>query len=134
VLPAGLDEGLRVIEAVVTMNGAEAESLVLPLTVIVYVPTTAVDKTVNDPNIEPLMENVHVAAVTMVVGVLVTHGYVPASLGLNPLPVIVTVLPAGPDVGLSVIGGTGNEGKAFTSRVTVKSKSPTLFVRILLFG
>ena len=58
----------------VTVNVAEAESVVLPVTLMEYTPNAAVDKTVKDPDMEPLTENVHVTAVTIDDGVLVTQG------------------------------------------------------------
>jgi hypothetical protein len=60
-------------EVGVTVKETEAESVVLPVTVIVYTPAGAVDVTVKEPDTEPLLENVHVAVVTIVVGELVTH-------------------------------------------------------------
>jgi hypothetical protein len=75
-VPAGPEEGLNEIAAVVdvTMNGAGAESLVLPVTMTVYDPDVDPTATWKDPDTEPLAENVHVAAVTIDDGLLVTHG------------------------------------------------------------
>ena len=74
--PALTKVGLSVIVGVglVTVNVAEAESLVLPLTLMEYAPNAAVFLTWNEPDTEPLAEKVHVAAVTIDDGVLVTQG------------------------------------------------------------
>jgi hypothetical protein len=56
------------------VNGAEAESPVLPVTTIVYTPNRAVDVIVKDPNIEPLVENVHVGGGGTMGSGVVTHG------------------------------------------------------------
>jgi len=86
------------------VNIAAAESRVgLPVTTTVYTPATAVFLTLNEPDNEPLAENVHVTAVAIDDGVLDTQAYVPASLGLNPLPVTATEVPAGPEARLSEI-------------------------------
>ena len=75
VLPGLRKVGLSVIVGVgpVTVNVAKAESVVLPVTWMEYKPNAAVDKTWNDPDIEPLAENEHDTAVTMDAGVLERH-------------------------------------------------------------
>jgi len=73
--PALTKVGLSVIVGVglVTVNVAEAESPVLPLTLMEYAPNTPV-LALKEPDMEPLAEKVHVAAVTIDDGVLVTQG------------------------------------------------------------
>jgi hypothetical protein len=74
-VPSGPEEGLNEIAAVVevTMNGAGAESLVLPVTTTVYDPDVDPTATWKDPDTEPVAVNVHVAAATMDDGILVTQ-------------------------------------------------------------
>ena len=75
-VPTGPEVGLSEIEAVVdvTVNEFEAESVALPVTVTLYAPDADPTATWNDPDTEPLAEKVHVAAVTIDDGVLVTQG------------------------------------------------------------
>ena len=75
-VPAGPEVGLSEIAGVVevTVNAAEAESLVLPVIATVYAPDVDPTATWKDPDTEPLAENVQVAAVTIDDGVLVTQG------------------------------------------------------------
>ena len=70
--PALTKVGLSVIVGVglVTVNVAEAESPVLPLTLMEYAPNAAVLLTLNEPDTKPFAENVHVTAVRMDAGVL----------------------------------------------------------------
>jgi hypothetical protein len=75
-VPSGPEVGLTEIVAVVdvTVNAAEAESLVLPVIATVYAPAVDPTATWKDPDTEPVAEKVQVAAVTIDEGVLVTQG------------------------------------------------------------
>jgi hypothetical protein len=75
-VPAAPEEGLNeiIVAVVVTVNGCGAESLVLPVTMTVYDPAVDPTATWKDPDTAPLAEKVHVAAVTMGDGLLVTQG------------------------------------------------------------
>ncbi len=72
-------------------------------------PGAAVLRIVNEPLTVPLPEIEHVGAGDVAIisgnGMLVTE-HEPASAGLNPLPVIVTLEPAPPELGLRMIEGT----------------------------
>ena len=108
-VPTGPELGLRMIEGeeVVTRKVAVAESPVLPVTLIVWTPCAALLETVKAAEVKPPLEEiVHEESVTTSGrGVLVIGTQEPASLGLNPLPVTVTVVPAGPELLLRAIVG-----------------------------
>jgi len=116
--------------AVPTMSVAEAESPVLPVTVIVKVPdeavlTTAKDVDVSTPGMTLLIVHGWSAPI-MLLGVLVIV-QVAVSAVLKPLPVIVTVPPADTKVGFNVIKGVGD--------VTVnmaEAESPTVPVAVMV--
>ena len=79
------------------------------MTVTVYVvPTTAPGATMNEAAvITPLdIEHVGLSARIRVAGELVIDAPVHVSVGLNPLPEIVTTVPVGPEFGVAVIVGT----------------------------
>ncbi len=90
-----------------TTKTAVAKSPVLPATLMVCAPNVAVLRTINVAEVILPFERVHVAKVTISGnGVLVTNNAQAArSAGLNPLPVIVTPVPAVPEPGVSVIEG-----------------------------
>lgn len=94
---------------VVTVKVLEAESPLVPVTVIVYVPGVAVAATLNPLGaIFPLVSMVHVdaATITGAAGAWeITH--TPASARLNPPPLMVTAVLTGPKVGVSTIAGVG---------------------------
>ena len=106
--------GERVILAVdvvepVIVKDAEAESWVIPVTVIVYVPGVVALTTLNPaPANCPLVLIVHVEfpAIPGAAGAC-EMTQVPASPRLNPPPLIVTVVPNDPEGGVSVIAGAG---------------------------
>ena len=79
-----------------TMKLAEAESPVLPLAITAYVPGVAVLRTLKEPLKAPEVI-VQDPAVMMFAGVLVMPAH--ASVGLKPLPVIVTVVGVPPEGG-----------------------------------
>jgi hypothetical protein len=108
VTPLGAASGLIVIIGVsaVTVNMANAESPELPLTLIVCAPIVpgGILPTVKEPVTNPLGEIVQEDSVTTSgSGVLVMGAQEPASAGLNPLPITVTTLVTGPDVGPTAI-------------------------------
>jgi len=85
-----------------TVNTAEAESPPEPVTVIVYVPVVAVEEAVNEALTLPLVtvQEGLVINAGLPVGVLVTPQA--ESLLKKPPPVITTVVPPGPEAGLSM--------------------------------
>jgi hypothetical protein len=103
----GPKDGFRVIVGPVTVNVAEAESRVIPTTVTVCAPMYGFTlATMNEAlNVPPLI--VHDGAETVMSGPgVLERVHAPLSPGLaNPLPVMETTAPRGPDAGLRVIVG-----------------------------
>ena len=138
VMPLGPAAGVIVIlgVTVVTVNVARAKSPVLPLTWIVCAPGAAVLETVKEALTVPLAEIEHVGDVTMSgKGILVTGRHEPASAGLNPLPVIVTPVPTGPELGLRMIEGTRGRdtpGVMMAVAESVEVELITLIVYVLI--
>ena len=94
---------------VVTVKVLEAESPLVPVTVIVYVPGVALGATLNPLGaIFPLVSMVQVDAAT-ITGAAGAWDIVhtPASARLNPPPLMVTAVLTGPEVGVRVIAGVG---------------------------
>jgi hypothetical protein len=94
----------------------------LPVTLIVCEPNAAVPLTVNEPVNCPLLEMLHADNVTIAgngVSVIAPGHTVAVSTVLNPLPVTVTTVLTGPDVGLSVI-----EGEVLTTVNVAVAESP----------
>jgi hypothetical protein len=118
-VPTGPPVGVTVIvgATVVTVKVALATSVaVVPVTVTVYVPGAALLGTVNEPATFPLFKGrLHEGAggpeTIEVPGLLVIPQLLSANR--NPVPATTTEVPAGPDVGVSVILGPG--------RVSVKA-------------
>jgi hypothetical protein len=134
VMPLGPAAGVIVIlgVTVVTVNVARAKSPVLPLTWIVCAPGAAVLEAVKEALTVPLAEIEHEGNVTMSGnGILVTGRHEPASAGLNPLPVIVTPVPTGPELGLRMIEGT--RGKVGPGVMIAVAKSPPALVTLMVY-
>ena len=88
----------------VTVKTAVPKSPLLPVTVTTYVPGVASSATVKLVEVNvPVLVIVHEGKPIMFAGVLeiVVH----VSTVLKPLPVIVTAVPAGPELGASVMAG-----------------------------
>jgi hypothetical protein len=119
-VPTGPDEGESVIlgALAVTVNLASATCpVVTPVTSMLYV-AVGTSPTVNvKGDNTPVAENVHAPAAVITAGVgleICGQGAkkLPASEESKPLPLTVTTVPSGPDVGLSVIEGPVTVNKA----------------------
>ena len=116
----GPELGISVMCGPVTMKVAVAKSPVLPVTLMVYVPGTAVAVTVKEAEVICPLEMVQEGSEIMLTpGLLLIVEHV--SPLLNPPPLITTAVPAGPELGLRTIVGAGD----VMAKVAV-AKSPVL--------
>lgn len=110
-VPTGPEIGVSVILGPVTTKVSLAKSPRIPVTVIVYVPGAALLMTLKLAEVITPLDMLHVgggAAKIMLEGLLVIGVAAQAlSAVLNPAPVTVTAVPAGPELGFSPITGAG---------------------------